>query len=375
MNETNFDGRSPGLPRLQVNLDAIRQNARVLCTLVGQYGISVAGVIKFSDGDPNVAKAYLEGGCSQIAVSRAVHLPALRAALPDAELLLTRSPASGELEAVAKYADLSLHSDQDVLRALNSEAAKWQTCPGIILMLDVGDLREGVDNIPDLVALAELCESLPHLRLRGVGTSHACLNGVLPSYENLSFLMEGVRAVEQTIGRKLEIISGGSSINLLLLKNGRNEMPREINHLRLGGVIANPLNMRLVRGVSFAGMREDSVSLTAEIVEIHEKNSAPKGSTKNWSGQTIQRVDKGRRKRAILALGSQDVGDACTLIPFDEGAEIVGCSSDHTVVDVSDTGRDWHAGDTMTFRVRYSNMLYAFTGRHVQITYTRDENN
>jgi predicted amino acid racemase len=114
------------------------------------------------------------------------------------------------------------------------------------------------------------------------------------------------------------------------------------------------------------------VTLTAEIVEIHEKASAPKGATKNWAGQTITREDKGRRLRAILALGSQDVSDAATLIPLDDGVEVVGCSSDHTIVDVTDTGRAWKSGDTLTFRVRYSNMLYAFSGDHVTVEYRLD---
>jgi predicted amino acid racemase len=76
--------------------------------------------------------------------------------------------------------------------------------------------------------------------------------------------------------------------------------------------------------------------------------------------------------RTILALGSQDVGDACTLIPVEEGVEIVGCSSDHTIVDVTDTGKTWHSGDTLSFRLRYSNMLYAFSGDHIHVVYTQD---
>ena len=360
-------------PALTVNLDAMRQNAQVLCDLCGKNNISVAGVIKFSDGDLQVAKAYADGGCAQLAVSRAKHLQAIKEAFPKKETFLTRGPTRGDLEATAKYADLSLHSDPDVLRLLNEEAGKWGTRPGIILMLDVGDLREGVDNIPELVELAALCESLPNLCLRGVGTNHACLNGVLPTWENLTFLIDGAEAVEQAIGRKLDIISGGSSINLLLLRDGVNKMPPRINHLRLGGSIANPMNIRLGRGLTFDGLREDSVSLTAEIVEIHEKASAPKGeSTKNWAGQVVQQVDKGRRMRAILALGSQDISDAKTLIPLDEGVEIIGCSSDHTIVDVTDTGKEWKSGDTLTFKVRYSNMLYAFTGDHISIEYQCD---
>lgn len=360
-------------PALEVNLDAIRTNAKVLCDICNNNGISVAGIIKFSDCDLQVAKAYSEGGCQQIGVSRAKHLKKLKDTYPTMQTLLTRAPTRGDLEDTAKYADLTLLADVGILNALNEEAAKWNTKPGIILMLDVGDLREGVDNIPELVEMGKLCEALPHLNLRGVGTNHACMNGVLPSFENLSFLIEGAEAIEKAIGRKLDIISGGSSINLLHLKDGINKMPARINHLRLGGSIANPMNIRLGRGVSFPGMREDSVRLTAEIVDIHEKASAPKNSTKNWAGQTVVREDKGRRLRAILAVGSQDISDASTLIPLDSSLEIVGCSSDHTVVDVTDSDKAYKSGDTITFQVRYSNMLYAFTGDHVEIEYYFDK--
>jgi predicted amino acid racemase len=360
-------------PVLDVNLSAIRTNAQVLCDICSRNNISAAGIIKFSDGDLEIAKAYRDGGCAQLGVSRARHLQALKDAFPHTETLLTRSPTRADLADCARYADLSLHADPDILTALNEEAAKWNTKPGIILMLDVGDLREGVDNIPELVEMGRLCEALPHLNLRGVGTNHACMNGVLPSFENLSFLIEGAEAIEKAIGRRLDIISGGSSINLLHLKDGINKMPARINHLRLGGSIANPMNIRLGRGVSFPGMREDSVRLTAEIVDIHEKASAPKNSTKNWAGQTVVREDKGRRLRAILAVGSQDISDASTLIPLDSSLEIVGCSSDHTVVDVTDSDKAYKSGDTITFQVRYSNMLYAFTGDHVEIEYYFDK--
>ena len=360
-------------PVLDVNLTAIRTNAQVLSDLCAKNGISVAGIIKFSDGDLQVAKAYKNGGCAQLGVSRAKHLKALKENFPDTETLLTRAPTRADLEACALYADLSLHSDADILKALSKEAEAQGTTPGIILMLDVGDLREGVDNIPALVELAALCENLPNLNLRGVGTNVACMNGVLPTAENLNFLVEGANAVEQAIGRPLDIISGGSSINLLLLKDGVSSMPSRINHLRIGGSIANPMNIRMNRGVTFPGMQEDTMLLTAEIIEIHEKDSAPKSaSTKNWAGETVVREDKGRRMRAILALGSQDVGDAATLIPTEPGIEVVGCSSDHTIVDVTDSEKTWRSGDTLSFKVRYANMLYAFTGSHIDIAYKSD---
>ena len=362
------------LPCLSINLSALKTNAHVIASICEKNGITLCGVVKFSDGDTEVAKAYAAGGCKQIAVSRAMHLKQIKEAVPECETLLTRTPPRCDIEATAKYADLSLHSDKDVLRALNDAAEKANTTPGIILMLDVGDLREGVDSIDALTELAAYTEkNLRHLRIRGVGTNLACLNGVLPCEENLSFLVKGACAVERTIGRKLDFISGGSSINTLLLQDGRNKMPERINHLRIGGMIANPINIRINRGIQFEGMREDSVMLTAEIVEIAEKNSAPKNtSAKNWAGEIIKTEDKGRRMRAILAIGEQDIGHPDYLIPMEEGVQIVGGSSDHTIVDVTEAKKIYKTGDALHFRLKYAAMLYAFTGQHVEIEYLSD---
>ena len=362
-------------PCLSVNLDAIKKNAEVVSNLCAGYGITVAGVVKFSDGDLKVSKAYLDGGCKQLAVSRAMHLEKLKKAFPDTEILLTRAPVTAELEEVAMYADLSLHSDRDVLIRLNETAKRLNTRPGIILMLDVGDLREGVDNIKELAELGEFVEKeLENLNLRGVGTNLACLNGVLPSWENLSFLVKGAEAIEEKIKRKLDFISGGSSINMLMLKDGENKMPERVNHLRVGGFIANPINMRINRGVSFENMREDSLKLTAEIVEIHKKASAPEStSARNWAGEIIKVVDKGIRNRAILAVGGQDIGNYSTLMPMQDDIELAGGSSDHTIVDLTESKKEWRSGDTITFNVKYSAALYAFTGKHITIEYCYDE--
>ena len=361
-------------PCLTLNLDALQSNARVISSLCKQNGIDVAGVIKFSDGDLAVARAYLAGGCKQIAVSRAMHLAPIKEALPEAETLLTRTPPRCDLYDTAKYADLSLHASKEVLIALNECAGEVGTKPGIILMLDVGDLREGVETIDALTELAIFTEkNLKNLRIRGVGTNLACLNGVLPCEENLNFLLEGARAVEAAIGRTLDYVSGGSSINSLLFKDGKSLMPKGINHLRIGGMIANPINIRLNRGIAFDGMREDSAMLSAEIVEICEKNSVPNGaSTKNWAGEAVKTVDKGRRTRAILAIGEQDIADHKYLLPMESGVEIIGGSSDHTIIDLTDSDKTWKIGDVLNFHLKYAAMLHAFSGKHVEIEYTHD---
>ena len=80
-------------PCITINLDAIKQNAKVVCDICSKHGIMVAGVVKFSDGDINVSKAYADGGCAQLAVSRAVHLKSLKEKGADLNVL-TASPHS-----------------------------------------------------------------------------------------------------------------------------------------------------------------------------------------------------------------------------------------------------------------------------------------
>lgn len=366
MNNTRY-------PAITVNLDAIRNNAQVLCGVCGQHGIQVAGVVKFSDCDPHIAKAYLDGGCSQIAVSRAVHLKKIKEALPEVKTLLTRNPSLDEMELTAQFGDICLIADEYSLRMLDAAAAQAGTRPGVILMLDSGDLREGAVDPEELCQLAVLTETeLPHLHLLGVGSGFACLNGVLPTPQNLSELVAAAELVESKIGRRLEMISGGSSINLTLLMNG-NPMPPRINHLRLGGTIAAPANIRRNRGVSFPGLREDTMQLTARLIEVRLKDSAPKTTpSRNWAGEVIQVEDKGKRRRAIAALGSQDIGDAAGLLPLDPGMTIAGCSSDHTVLDVTDSQTPWKTGDLVHFTMQYMPMLRGFSGQHIAIRYTHD---
>jgi predicted amino acid racemase len=277
-----------------------------------------------------------------------------------------------EMDLAARYCDISLIADDRSLRLLDEAAARAGTRPGVLLMLDTGDLREGAADPEELCELAMLAEQLPHLHLLGVGAAFACLNGVLPTYENLTYLVNSAELVEARIGRTLEIISGGSSINLLLMMHG-NQMPKRINHLRLGGTIAAPANIRRGRGVSFPNLREDTMYLSARLIEVRVKDSAPKAtSAQNWAGHHIQVEDKGKRCRAIAAIGSQDIGDAAGLLPLDAGVNVVGCSSDHTVLDVTDSEKAWESGELVRFSMQYMPMLRAFSGRHVAIRYTDD---
>ena len=354
-------------PVLDIDLDVIRENARAVCALCAGRGISVAGVVKFSDGDPDIARAYADGGCSQIASSRTAHLERIKKKYPDITTMLIRIPMMSEADRVVQYCDISLNSEEDVLRRLDEAARKHGVVHDVILMQDVGDRREGIYERERLVQLAAAVEKeMKNLDLKGIGSSFACVSGVLPDRDNLNDLAESAVQIEEAIGRRLEIVSGGSSVTLTLAAAGI-EMPPGINHLRIGGAIANPVGMRVNRGVVIDGVSEDAFELTAEIVEVGEKPSPPGGSRRNWSGKTIEVEDRGVRKRAIAAIGSQDISDCMQLIPRDPDVSIIAGSSDHTVLDVTDSRREWKPGDTVSFGLFYMPLLQCFSTRHVTI--------
>jgi predicted amino acid racemase len=58
------------LPRIEIALAQIQENARLLCALYGQKGISLMGVSKAVLGDPAIVAAMLQGGVRFIADSR-----------------------------------------------------------------------------------------------------------------------------------------------------------------------------------------------------------------------------------------------------------------------------------------------------------------
>lgn len=356
-------------PVLNVDLNAIRENASVMTSFCKERGISVAGVIKFSDGSLEIAKAYADGGCREIASSRTRHMRAIKSAYPEITTMLIRIPMFSECMDVVKWCDISLNSEELILRRLDECAAVYRRKHRVLLMLDVGDRREGVVGSEELVRLAMLVEKeLVNLELAGIGSSFACASGVLPDWDNLSELAEAAEAVEAAIGRKLDIVSGGSSISLTLLANDM-PVPKKINHLRIGGAIANPMAIRRNRGVEIPGLREDAFTLTAEIVEVQTKPSAAAGTGKNWAGQIVEREDIGTRTRAIIALGSQDIGSAEQLIPQMKGVSVLTGSSDHTILDVTDSRRRWLPGDLVDFSLYYMGLLYCFSTRGVEIKY------
>jgi predicted amino acid racemase len=352
-------------PRLEIDLGKLRHNAAAIVNLATSRGVSVTGVVKGCCGDPQVGRAMLDGGVPALGDARVANLARLRQALPGTELWLLRLPMPSEVAGAAALADVVLISETSTARLLGQAARRLGKVTRVILMVDVGDLREGV--WPDrAVEVAGALAGMDGIDLVGLGTNLACFGGVIPDQENMARLLGVVNAVEEQLGRKVEVVSGGNSANLNLFLQDAH--PKGVNHLRIGeGILLGreAVSHRLVPGVY-----QDAFTLYVEVIEEAEKPSVPVGSIgRDAFGGVPSFLDRGIRRRAVLAAGRQDLAlDA--IFPRVPGAIVLGASSDHLLVDVTDTQEGWPPGREMAFDLGYAALLQAMTSPYVAKRYT-----
>jgi predicted amino acid racemase len=187
-------------------------------------------------------------------------------------MTLLRIPRLSNVDNVVQYTDTSLNSEITVIEALAEAANKIGRVHKIILMVDLGDLREGVLQENVLGTVAQIA-GLHGAFLIGLGTNMGCFGGVLPSENNLGDLVKLSRAVERYLGHKLEIISGGGTSTLLLVEN--DTVPAGINQLRVGEGILLGTDTTNNRNIPW--LRQDAFLLRAEVIEVKDKPSVPVG--------------------------------------------------------------------------------------------------
>lgn len=349
-------------PRLEVRLDRVRHNATTLVRRLGERGIAVAGVTKATLGAPEVAAELLAAGVSSIGESRVENAEALRRAGITAPVLLIRSPMCSQVARVVATVDSSLNSELAVIAALSAEAVAQGRRHGVVLMVELGDLREGI--LPDdLESAAAATMALPGVELRGIGTNLACQSGVVPDERNMAELTALATSLEDRLGCQLEIVSGGNSANLGWALSGADV--GRVNHLRIGEAIllgCDPLDRSPIEG-----LHTDAFTLVAEVIESKAKPSKAWGSLGEGAfGRQPAAVDRGITTRVLLALGRQDV-DPGNLDP-PHGMVVVGASSDHLVLEI-DGAAVPAVGDELPFGLGYRALLAAMTSPFVTRAY------
>ncbi len=351
-------------PRVNIKLKKIQENAKNMVEKCEENDIKLTGVVKGSAGDIKVASAFVRGGVKSIGDSRIKNIKKLVEAGFEEEMILLRLPQLNEVEDVVEYVDISLISEIDTIKALNQEALKQEKKQGIIVMVDVGDLREGVlpENLDEF--FAEIVD-LEAIDIKGIGTNVGCYGGVLPSKENTQILVDIKNKLEEKFNLDLPLISGGNTATSKLLYNG--ELPEGISNFRIGEGILQGTDITHQRNIK--SQNQDNFTLSASIIELKEKPSVPKGEIGHDAfGNKPKFEDKGRRLRAIMAIGRQDV-KVDGLTPLLEGAEIIGASSDHLLVDLTEVNKEFSVGDEIEFSLDYGGMLSVMTSEYVHKSY------
>jgi predicted amino acid racemase len=264
-------------PRLEIDLAKIHHNARTLVELLADRGISITGVTKASLGSPEIAGALLRAGVSGLGDSRIENIEAMRLAGVSSPMTLIRSPMLSQADRVVTHADVSFNTEIDVISALSSAAQEVGRTHAIVLMVELGDLREGI--MPgDLENIVRETLRFPNIALKGIGTNLACRSGVSPDAKNMAELSALADSIDATfgsmLGPTLDIVSGGNSGNLQWALSGADT--GRINDLRLGESLL--LGRETLHRQPIDGLHTDAITLIAEVIESKVKPSQP------WAG-------------------------------------------------------------------------------------------
>ncbi|WP_290439448.1 alanine/ornithine racemase family PLP-dependent enzyme [Leptolyngbya sp. 'hensonii'] len=353
------------MPRIEIVLSQIRDNARMLSELYGQKGISLMGVSKAVLGEPSIAEAMIQGGVRFIADSRIENIQKMKKAGILTQFVLLRTPLS-QAEAVVESVDISLNTEIETLRKLSYYAKAHNKNHQVIIMVELGDLREGI--LPcDLPQFIRKTLALSHIKVVGIGCNLACHGGVKPDSKNMHELSELVDLLEKEFQISLEIISGGNSANYEWYKSDQDV--GRINNLRLGESIL--LGCETVSRKAIPGLHTRAFQLIAEVIESKKKPSLPLGEIcQDAFGNVPYFQDRGICQRAIIALGRQDI--LVSGLKSNNDLEILGSSSDHIIL--SSQNRHLQVGDKVNFNLDYGSLLAAMTSPFISKQFVNSSN-
>ncbi len=350
---------------ITLNRKSLEINYSYLQQLFKKNGIEWAPVLKMLCGNKTYLEYVLSLGDEQVCDARLSNLKKIKSINPKKETVYIKPPAKRSIAKVVKYADVSFNTEYTTIKWLSEEAVKQEKIHRIIIMIELGDLREGILG-EHLMAFYKKVFELPNIKVSGIGANLNCLSGVMPSKDKLIQLSLYEQLIEAKFGKKIDYVSGGSSVMIpLLLKK---QIPKGVNHFRIGETLF--FGVDLFSNKTVPKMKDDVFLLFAEIIEITEKSIVPYGDLEeNPSGETIDinQEDYGRNhSRGILDIGLLDISKTEFIIPVDKNISFIGASSDMLVVDLSKTKKKYKVGDLVSFKMKYMGALRIMNSEYIE---------
>jgi len=347
---------------LKLYHDKLQHNYNHLDSVFKEHAIDWGIVTKLLCGYEPFLQEVLALGIREIHDSRVTNLKAIKKVRPDVQTVYIKPAPKKSIPEIIEFADVSFQTELDIIRLLSEEAVRQNRHHKIIIMIEMGDLREGVMG-EELVDFYEQVFELPNISIIGLGANFNCLHGVMPTRDKLIQLSLYKQIIEAKFNIKIPWVSGGTSVTIPLLFT--HQLPKGINHFRIGEALFFGLN--LFTGETFEGMHDDVFVLSSEIIEISEKPMLPSGIlAENPSGDSFE-IDESlygeTSFRAILDVGLLDINPKF-LLPEDE-LNVVGASSDMLVLELGDNTQNYKVGDEIRFKLRYMGALSLLNSRYI----------
>ncbi|MCB9230372.1 MAG: alanine racemase [Bacteroidia bacterium] len=349
---------------LKLDKAKLKHNYQFLEQLFKKHEVSWGVVSKLFCGQEAYLKELIDLGVKEIHDSRVSNLEVIKQLFPHVQTVYIKPPPKRSIARIVKFADVSLNTELETILMLSAEAGRQGKLHKIIIMIEMGDLREGVmgENLVDFYAAVF---ELPNIEIIGLGTNLNCMYGVLPSPDKLIQLSLYKQIIELKFNRKIPWVSGGTSVAIPLML--RQELPRGVNHFRVGETLYFGRN--LFTGKQIKGMKDGILELFAEVIEVNDKPVVPTGVRGEDPSGDVHEIDPlhyGRNSvRAILDIGLLDINPKF-LLPKTEGFKIAGGSSDMIVLDLGENQAGIRVGDVVPFRMRYMGALQLLSSSYIE---------
>ncbi|MBU4487066.1 MAG: alanine racemase [Candidatus Delongbacteria bacterium] len=342
----------------------LRNNFLFLDEVFKKRGIQWCVVSKILCGNKDYLKELLKLGVKQIADSRIPNLKVIKNIDPSIETIYIKPPAKHSVAGVVSCSDISLNTNIGTIKALSKEAERQNKIHKIIIMIEMGELREGImrDN---LISFYSQVFELKNIEVAGIGTNLSCLYGVLPDNDKLIQLSLYKQLIEALFNKKIPLVSGGSSVTIPLIF--QKMLPKGINHFRVGETLF--LGTDVYNNTKFKKLHNDVFRLYAEIIELIEKPMVPMGEMgTNVKGESLQfdEHDIGETTlRAIINIGLLDI-EQDQMFPADPEIKIVGASSDMIVIDLGSNNKNYKVGDALEFTMNYLGTVRIMNSKYIE---------
>ena len=365
------------MAELVINAKKIRENITSLSDYFESKGISWSLITKVFSGDKEFLKHILQEEViekiNSVGDSRLTSIKNLKEVNPNMRTIYIKPPAAIYADDVVRYADISLNSSFSTINALNEAAKKQDKVHKIIIMVELGELREGVRR-DDLLNFYEKVFNMEHIEVIGIGSNLGCMYGVEPSYDKLLQLYLYKELIGTKFNRELPLISGGTSITLPMVED--DNVPQGINHFRVGE--AAFFGISPLHDEKFKSLHTDTFEFRANIIELERKKLVPDGVVSDVNVGHATDIDESISTsdvsyKAILDFGLLDVNPE-DISSLDKEIEFVGVTSDMTVVDIKSNktkkgDKKYKVGDQLRFKLNYMAVARLLNSKFIDKTF------